>query len=144
MADAPARPWYLRALEEASLRGWSKAELCERAGVARTTLDKWETNPRKPQARSVNAVADALGIPRSEALQLAGVIASVPEPAGDSVPQELVDAYGKHVIAAMLEEVTDPAARRRLFDRLLEARRGKEPPSGPGVSTPPGGTRRLA
>lgn len=140
----PARPWYDRVMREAAVRGWGVAELARRAKVGRPTLYGWRDNPGKPQSAKVNAVADALGIPRTEALQLAGVIAAAPDPAQDEVPRELLDAYGPAVIAAMKEEVTDPAERRRLFERLLAERRGdpEPPPTGPGAKTPPGGTRR--
>lgn len=147
MADAtapPARAWHRRVVDAAALKGWTKTELAERAGVARSTIDGWDSNPRPPQAKKVTAVADALGIPRAEALQLAGIIAAVPDP-GPEPPQELIDAYGQQVINAMLETVTDAAQRQRLFDRLMDARReGGTPPSGPGAATPPGGTQRLA
>ena len=71
---APARPWYNLVAETIALKGWTKAQLAERSGVSRPTIDNWRVNPRAPQARSVNAVADVLGIPRQQALRLAGVI----------------------------------------------------------------------
>lgn len=144
----PARPWFDRVEERAALKGWSLSELARRAKISRPTLYGWRDNPKKPQARSVNAVADALGIPRGEALQLAGVIGAAPEPEkeDDDVPRELLSAYGRAVIKAITEEVPDPEARRRLFERLLAERRGdpEPPPTGPGAQTPPGGSRRPA
>lgn len=150
MADAtspPAQPWYRRVVYEAALRGWTKAELCKRAGVARSTVDKWETNPQKPQSKSVNAVADKLGIPRAEALKLAGIIAPAPDPAQDEIPKELLDAYGQKIADVILGTVSDPAERRLLYQRLMEVRGGDpEPPptTGPGAETPPGGIQRGA
>jgi transcriptional regulator with XRE-family HTH domain len=85
----PARPWYDLVTETIALKGWTKAQLADRAGVSRPTVDNWRTNPRPPQARSVNAVADVLGIPRKEALRLAGVIADGDE--ADRSPPSLLD-----------------------------------------------------
>lgn len=73
-APPPARPLYERVIREVSLRGWTKTELSERSGVARTTIDNWSTNRRKPQPKAVNAVADVLGIDREEAHVLAGIV----------------------------------------------------------------------
>jgi transcriptional regulator with XRE-family HTH domain len=91
----PARPWYDLVTETIALKGWTKAQLADRAGISRPTVDNWRTNPRAPQARSVNAVADVLGISRDRALRLAGVIAEAqPEPLVD--PQ-LADALRRYV-----------------------------------------------
>lgn len=140
----PARPWYDRVMREAAVRGWGVAELARRAKVGRPTLYGWRDNPGKPQSAKVNAVADALGIPRTEALQLAGVIAAAPEPDARTAPRELVAYYGKAVIAAIEDEITDPAARERVWERMLSERDGdpEPPPTGPGAKTPPQGTRR--
>lgn len=89
-APAPARAWYDTVIESIAIRGWSVAQLAQRSGVARTTIYGWRDNPRKPQSKSVNAVADALGIPREQALRLAGVIAGV-ETADRSPPATLLD-----------------------------------------------------
>lgn len=91
----PARPWYDLVTETIALKGWTKAQLADRAGISRPTVDNWRTNPRAPQARSVNAVADVLGISRERALRLAGVIPDPdPEPLVDP---ELAAALRKHV-----------------------------------------------
>jgi transcriptional regulator with XRE-family HTH domain len=56
-------------------------------GVRRSTVAKWKTSPRTPQAATVNAVARVLGIDLTEALRLAGVIP--PEgPAAEEVKDE--------------------------------------------------------
>lgn len=69
-----AHAWYRAVMEATALKGWTKAELSERSGVSRSTIDNWAKNPRPPQARSVAAVADALGIDRAEAVRLAGIV----------------------------------------------------------------------
>jgi transcriptional regulator with XRE-family HTH domain len=76
-------------VETLALKGMTKAELTDRSGVAKSTIDKWAVNPRKPQAAKVNAVADALGIPRERALRLAGVIAD--GEVADRSPPALLD-----------------------------------------------------
>lgn len=75
----PAYGLYRRVLQEVALKGWTKVELREQTGVARSTVEAWASQPRPPQPRTVNAVADALGIPREEALRLAGVLTDAPE-----------------------------------------------------------------
>ena len=90
--QAPAREWYNLIVETAAVKGLSIADLASRSGVARTTVYGWRDNPGKPQAKSVNAVADALGIPRERALRAAGIIARAgpePEPA---IPKSLLRA----------------------------------------------------
>lgn len=83
---APARPWYDLVVKTVAVKGWSIADLSSRSGIARTTIYGWRANPGKPQAKSVNAVADALGIPRERALRLAGVIAAEPQPPPSADP----------------------------------------------------------
>jgi transcriptional regulator with XRE-family HTH domain len=72
---APAAPFHAAVVEALKTRGMTKAQLHQRSGVARSTLDTWKTQPRPPQAATVLAVADALDIDRGEALRLAGVLA---------------------------------------------------------------------
>ena len=73
-AYPPARPWYNFILREIAQRSWTKTELSDRSGVARTTIDNWRTNRRSPTDGTVNDVADVLGIDRAAAHDLAGVI----------------------------------------------------------------------
>jgi transcriptional regulator with XRE-family HTH domain len=77
-----AFPLYERVERERVLRGWSSTQMEDKTGVARQTVGKWRTNPMTPQPGTVNAVADALGIDREEALRLAGILTSgIPEDA---------------------------------------------------------------
>lgn len=48
-------------------------QLAQKAGVARTTVDGWKTNPRQPLVTTITEVADRLGIDRQDALRLAGI-----------------------------------------------------------------------
>lgn len=48
-------------------------QLAKKAGVARSTVDGWKTNPRQPLVTTVTDVADRLGIDRQQALRLAGI-----------------------------------------------------------------------
>lgn len=71
---APAAPLYELVTATLKITGITKAQLKQRSGVARSTIDLWRTQPRPPQPSTVLAVADALGIDRNEALRLAGVL----------------------------------------------------------------------
>lgn len=89
----PARPWWER-LEQIRLRnGWSRVRLAEKAGVARSTIDGWRTNPRPPHNTTVTDVARRLGIDPEEALRLAGVSVPTPstDPAGDEDPTDRLE-----------------------------------------------------
>lgn len=120
-AIPPAQAWYRRVTEVIALRGWSKQELSDRSGVARSTIDGWQRNPRRPQAKSVNAVADVLGIDRAEALRLAGVTA----PAGDgTVPDDILQAV-------RAEYPDDEETQQRVIDAVARTLRGEPQPPPP-------------
>lgn len=69
-----AYDFWLR-LEQARVHNQlTKADLHERSGIARTTIDNLRTSTRTPQARIVHALADAVGLDRDEANRLAGLI----------------------------------------------------------------------
>jgi transcriptional regulator with XRE-family HTH domain len=112
----PALAWYSRVTEAIALRGWSKAELSERAGVARSTIDGWQRNPRRPQAKSVNAVADTLGIGRAEALRLAGIVGEPrQEPAtrlSEETKRQMRDELGDEMAARLIAHAEHLAAGR--------------------------------
>lgn len=59
---------------ERAEQGWTWTRLQERSGVARSTIYSWAKIITPPQPGTVNAVADVLGIPRAEALTLAGIL----------------------------------------------------------------------
>lgn len=73
----PAAPWYDRVIAELAQQGQSKSWLNRRSGVSRATIENWATQPKAPQAGTVAAVADVLGIPRAEAAKLAGLPVNV-------------------------------------------------------------------
>lgn len=128
---APAKPWYEEVVATIAVRGWTKAELSDRSGVARTTIDNWERNLRRPQAKSVNSVADALGIPRERALRLAGVISEAAE-ADRSPPRELPDDLKEHMREVVGDEMA--SALIAAYEQLL---RGRGRPTGGAASRPP-------
>lgn len=72
MSAAPARPLWERIERIRRDRGWTKVRLAREIGIDRTTFNKWQTQPRPPQASSVRQVAKRLDIDQAEALQLAG------------------------------------------------------------------------
>lgn len=71
--EAPARPLYDRLRRIQLDNGWTNVQLAEKADISRGTIDNWKTQPRSPLAATVKAVAERLGIPYPEALELAGI-----------------------------------------------------------------------
>jgi transcriptional regulator with XRE-family HTH domain len=64
-----------RRVEEARVeRQWTKVELADAAGLPRSTIDRLQYSTRAPQPRIVHALADAIGLGRREAEQMAGVV----------------------------------------------------------------------
>lgn len=106
--NAPALP-FLQLVEAAlAERGQTKTWLSQRSGVTRTTLNNWRSKPRSPQASSVLAVADTLGIDHKKALRLAGL------PADTSAAADLTNLTDlpTGVIVEKLHQLTDELARR--------------------------------
>jgi transcriptional regulator with XRE-family HTH domain len=97
-ARVPAYGLYVRVQERLALTGMTKTDLRKKTGVARSTIDSWATQATPPQARTVNKVADALGIDRMEALRLAGILDTGP---ADGEPQIVpLDAFERAAMAA--------------------------------------------
>lgn len=81
MSDIPrgiAYPLYARVKREMALQGWTATRLRKESGIARSTLAKWEKQPRPPLASTVISVADALGLDRLTTLRLAGILNDAP------------------------------------------------------------------
>lgn len=106
-ARVPAHGLYLLVMERLALTGMTKTELRKRTGVARSTIDSWATQATPPQARTVNKVADALGIDRVEALRLAGILDETSAPAPPIVP---LDAFERSVAESALPAAEKTAA----------------------------------
>lgn len=70
--SAPALPFL--ELVEATLnrQGKTKTWLAEHSKVSRAAINNWRGQPQPPQAATVLAIADALGIEHDRALRLAG------------------------------------------------------------------------
>jgi transcriptional regulator with XRE-family HTH domain len=106
---------YDLTVQTTAVKGWSIADLASKSGVARSTIYGWRDNSGKPTAKAVNAIADALGIPRERALRAAGIIASAsPEPppgisddltAAINEDPELTDAERQAVLAAVKRQI---------------------------------------
>lgn len=80
MARRVAQELFELVDRERALKGWTWTMLQQRSGVARSTVAKLRTTENPPQAPTVVALADALGIDRMLALHLGGVLP--PEPSG--------------------------------------------------------------
>lgn len=132
--QAPAREWYDLAVQTTAVKGWSVADLASKSGVARTTIYGWRDNPRKPHAKSVNAVADVLEIPRERALRAAGIIVT-------AVPGRVItgDAIPKSLLREIMQtDGLTPQERQAVIDAvektLAKERGGTVPESGAAAS----------
>lgn len=79
----PAYAFWDRIQDELATQGMSQAELVRRTGVAATVINSLKTSPPRDRAareRNVTTLADALGIDRAEARQLAGLAPSANRP----------------------------------------------------------------
>lgn len=110
---------WRRVEDERVAQAMSKSRLAEAAGLPRSTIDNLETSTRPPQPRIVHALADALGIPRGAAEELAGLRrAQRPGGATDSRVRaaiEASDTYDERQKEVLLN----------LIDVLDEANRGR-------------------
>lgn len=75
----PAYPLWERVNRERALRRWTWVRLKDETGVARSTVDKWKTQPRSPQAATVLAVTGPLEMDDVLALTLAGILPGLNE-----------------------------------------------------------------
>lgn len=122
----PALPWWQH-LEDLRIRNdWNRTQLAERAGVARTTIDKWKTARRAPLNTTVTEVADRLGIDREEALRLAGVL---PRPSAGQDPAD--ESSTADYLDRLYRKVRDDPDRREELQALLESSEGgRDSPDG--------------
>lgn len=82
-----AYEFWRRVEAERADRGWTKSELADRTGIPISTLNRLRDSTRAPYARTVNTLADTLGIKRDEAARLAGIV-----PGDDEPPNQRADA----------------------------------------------------
>jgi len=110
---------WLRVRAEQASRGWTDVELQRRSGIPRGTVDRLRRGKRVPQARVVNALADALGIPRAEAARLAGLVPEGPAPAAgqvsvrEAIQQDPTYTDEERAVLLALVDLIDRAAARR-------------------------------
>lgn len=69
----PAYDFWLRVKAEQANRGWTDSDLHRRSGVSRNTINGLKIRKRV-EAGTVNALADALDIPREQAHQWSGLV----------------------------------------------------------------------
>ena len=77
---AVAAAFHRRAEVERARLGMTKMALCEKAGIGRVTYDRLATQVNAPLPKTINRIAEVLGIDKDEALNLAGLV-DAPTPA---------------------------------------------------------------
>jgi transcriptional regulator with XRE-family HTH domain len=116
-----AYDFWRRVKAEQAARGWTDSELHRRSGISRNTISGLETRKRV-EAATINALADALDIPRAEAHQLSGLVPGGERPARASTVRE-----------AILADLTYTDEQRetmlRLVDLIEQANRAAGPQS---------------
>ncbi len=78
--EGVAHSLWLRIEELRLARGMTKDDLHKASGVAKTTIDDLRSRTRAPHVRTVHALADAVGLDRTEATRLAGLLPARPDP----------------------------------------------------------------
>lgn len=103
----PAAAAFHAAIEEAlDDLGRDKAWLSRETGIARSTINGWKRNPRPPKAKSVNLVADTLGLDRDEARRLAG-FTGAPVVGAEGQPIPLSDLDTDELLAEIRRRIPD-------------------------------------
>jgi DNA-binding XRE family transcriptional regulator len=87
-----AYPFAVHLERQRLLGGLSKTDLAAKAGISRTTLDNIGFTSVPPQQRTVLALADAVGMDREEAAQMAGLLAPEVDDASAPVRQAILDS----------------------------------------------------
>ncbi len=93
-------------------RGWTQSFLAERAGVTQEEVSQWESRRRSPTLRTLNRLAEALGIPSERLLQSPEVV---------SLSREQVDRIAR---AILLSSPRDLVGRLTSRERELGRRVG--------------------
>lgn len=122
----PAYEFWKRVDAARNERGWTTVELQERSGVDRSTVSRLRTSKRAPLPETVNKLAEALGIPRREALELAGLVVLSP---AERALYDVVAEQQQVVKAAVEGDAETEELLRKLSPRrraLLEEFREKE------------------
>jgi len=90
-----AYPFAVQLERRRILAGLSKTDLAARGGIARTTLDRLGYTTEPPHERTILALADAVGMDREEAAQLAGLLQPAMDDASEPVRRAIAesDAY---------------------------------------------------
>jgi transcriptional regulator with XRE-family HTH domain len=120
VASGVAYPLWRRIEDERLSRGWTKTQLAERSGLSRSTYNDLQRTSRAPLPRIVHAFADAVGLDRTEAEQLAGLR---PRTAGQAVgvreaiqASELLTKSNKRTIIELYEQLSEANAAKMASD----------------------------
>ena len=120
----PARRLWERVDSERAARGWTALDLERESGVDRGTVARWKTAKRAPLPETVIAIADALGVPRYDLLELAGRTSALPRSVLAERPPEIsgpLPVVGDDDTDELLARL--PASRRRLLQDIRESER---------------------
>lgn len=113
-------------------RKWNQAELARRSGLTPAAISRMINGRRGPGLDACQKIADALGLPVTNVLHIAGLIS------GDESPREIREK----IIAYNIEELTDDQQeevklyieiikerdRRRITYKQKRKREGETPP----------------
>lgn len=116
MGSGVALPLWRRIEDERLSRGWTKTQLAEVSGLPRSTYNDLQNTSRAPLPRIVHAFADAVGLDRTEAEQLAGLR---PKNAGQTASvrdaiqaSEVLTDSNKRTMIALYEQLSEANAAR--------------------------------
>lgn len=114
---SPARVFWERVDREKTLLGWNDSELARQSGVNRSTYGRLKDLKTSPLPDTVRKLADAVGIARTEAFHLAGLLhAETP-----TEPHLVTDIGDDEETEQLLAQL--PPARRALLERVLQQER---------------------
>lgn len=112
--EPPARRFYQRVDRRKIELGWTDTELERQSGVNRSTYFRLNTNKRTPQPQTVQKLADAVGLDRTEAFLLAGLLHAETQTEPYPLPEVEADEETEELLAKL------PPKRRAWLEMVLK------------------------
>lgn len=104
----PLQKIFAANLKEARIKhGWTQEDLAERAGLSPTAIQYYENNRRQPKGKTLEALAEALGVPEERLFQSAPLI---PRPDNLSELEQII---------LRLREDMEQRVREDIYNQLL-------------------------